>query len=102
MHTAAEMRQLIEAWEGSELTQREFAEQQGVSYTTFQYWRRRLKELDGEGVPAVVPLRVVESMPATTSSHRIEIRVGNDVSISVPRGFDEVEMRRVLAVVRAC
>lgn len=102
MHTAAEMRNLIEAWESSELTQREFAEQEGVSYTAFQYWRRRLKELAEEEEPDVVPLLVVDSTEDRLRPERIEIRVDPDVSISVPPGFNEVELRRVLAVVRAC
>lgn len=102
MRTAAQMRRLIEAWEDSELTQREYAEQKGMTYAAFQYWRRRLKALDESEGASVVPLRVVESTSVAASSERIEIRVGKDVSISIPPGFDEVEMRRVLAAVRAC
>ena len=102
MRTAAQMRRLIDAWEGSELTQREFAEQKGLTYAAFQYWRRRLKALDEAEQPVLVPLRVVKSCSVAAGSDRIEVRVGKDVSISIPPGFDELEMRRVLEVVRAC
>ena len=103
MRTAAEMREVIEAWEGSELTQREFAEQEGLSYTAFQYWRRRLKELDEPSDPEVVPLRIVDDQrPAQATGDRMEIRLGEDVTIIVPRGVDCADLRRVVAAVRGC
>lgn len=75
MRTPAEMREVIEAWEESDLTQREFAEQKGLSYTAFQYWRRRLKELESMEDPEIVPVRIVEdgSSPSDSASG-IEIR----------------------------
>lgn len=104
MRTASEMRVMIEAWESSELTQREFAKQEGLSYTAFQYWRRRLKELDEESEPpAMVPLRIVEDgRAALECAERMEIRLGDDVTIAVPRGFDEGDLRRAVAAVRGC
>ena len=71
MRSATEMRGVIEAWESSDLTQREFAEQEGMSYTAFQYWRRRLKELDEESEVEIVPLRIVDDDRAYVSGHPI-------------------------------
>ena len=103
MRTAAEMREVIAAWEGSELTQREFAEQNGLSYTAFQYWRRRLKELDGTAAPDIVPLRIVADESRSSGRNRgIEVRIGDDVSLVVVPGFDEGHLRRVVAAIRAC
>ena len=77
MRTAAEMREVIEAWEGSELTQREFAEQEGLSYTAFQYWRRRLKELDEPSDPEVVPLRIVDDQRPAQATGRSSSPAGS-------------------------
>jgi transposase-like protein len=47
MRSAEEMGELLSRWESSGLTERAFAEQEGVPYSTLVYWRRRLK-LDEE------------------------------------------------------
>lgn len=103
MRTAMEMREVIGAWEVSGLTQREFAEQEGMSYTAFQYWRRRLKDLEGAEGPEIVPLRVVEERPRSTGEPcGIEIRLESGVSLVAAPGFDEEHLRRVVAALRAC
>ena len=42
MSQAKEMQDLIRHRKGSGLAQRAFAEQEGVSYSAFQWWRRRV------------------------------------------------------------
>lgn len=103
MRTAEEMREMMSAWEDSGLTQREFAEEEGLSYTAFQYWRRRLKEVDEEPSAEIVPLRIVDDGASTRASDdRIEIRFKDGVAVVVPRDFDDDQLRRVVEALRAC
>ena len=54
MSRAKEMQELLERWERSGLSQRAFAEQEGVSYSQVLYWRRRLGTyLDNQWQPLV-------------------------------------------------
>lgn len=103
MRTAEEMREMMSAWEDSGLTQREFAEEEGLSYTAFQYWRRRLKEVDEESSAEIVPLRIVDDGGTTQlSDDRIEIRFMDGISVVVPSEFDDGQLRRVVEALRAC
>jgi transposase-like protein len=76
MRKDEEMRELLSRWESSGVTQRAFAEQEGVPYSTLVYWRRRLK-LDEERAevqpekPAFAPVRVV----APSLRDRCELRI---------------------------
>lgn len=101
MRTAEEMRGVLENWESSGLTQKAFGEREGVSVTTLQYWRRRLKEIDGESeAPAFGPVRVVPD--GSVSEDRFELRIGGSVSITVPPRFDAEALRRLVSAVRGC
>lgn len=107
---AAEMAALIERWEESGLSQRVFAEQEGVAYSAFQYWRRRLLELSrkktrGERAAPVQlsPVRIIPDAPrATPSAGAFELRTPTGLAVSVPVGFDERELRRLLETVSGC
>ena len=101
MSRAVEMQELVTRWESSGLTQRAFAEQASVSYSVFQYWRRRLKPRDTSGTAVQLdPIRIVAggSRPAAV----FELRTAGGLTLSVPAGFDEVELGRLLGVLTAC
>lgn len=104
MSGAAEMRRLIRRWESSGLSQRAFAEQEGVSYSAFQYWRRRLQDdqADPPKEPGIhlAPVRVVAGGPR--GSVAFELRTARGLTLSVPAGFDEDELRRLLDVLTGC
>ena len=106
MRTAEEMRVVLENWENSGLSQRSFAAREGISYTTMQYWRRRLKVIDAEATVdaevcrGFVPVEVLA--PEAAEAPKIELRIGDDFSLSIPRGFDAKELRRIVSVIREC
>ena len=45
--TKDEGRKLAADFEASGLTEREFAEQRGITLCSLQYWKRRVRQLDG-------------------------------------------------------
>jgi len=99
-----EMRDVIARWEQSGETQRAFAESEGVSYPTFVYWRRRLKELvvrerEKRAEPELVPVRVVPDLAAGAG---FEVRTASGLTLHVPAGFDDGELRRLMAVLAEC
>lgn len=106
---AAEMAALIERWESSGLSQRVFAEQEGVAYSAFQYWRRRLrqparakKRRERAAPVQLSPMRIIPDAPRAAESAAFELRTPSGLAVSVPVGFDEHELRRLLDAVSAC
>jgi len=79
-----EWRRLMAAYKASDLTQRTFCAEQGLAYSTFCYWRRRLRQESGGGdhAPALVEL------PALTGSDsgddwRVELDLGDGLVLRV-------------------
>ena len=74
----ADWEQLMEQYEASGLKQRTFCEQHGVAYSTFCYWRKRLRqsaiENDSEHVFELPMLPMGER-----SDWRIELDLGQGI-----------------------
>ena len=103
MTRAKEMQDLIRRWEGSGLAQRAFAEREGVSYSAFQYWRRRvLRSGSSARRPAaaasleLAPVRVVPDRAPRAAG--FELRTPSGHAVSVPAGVDGAELARLLDV----
>jgi transposase-like protein len=97
--TESQWRRLIAEQEASGLTVREFAACRGLSASTIYWWRSRLHR-EGRSVAELVPVEVTEAPAAASTA--IERIVGDDIVLRLPRGFDEADLRRVLAVVGKC
>ena len=107
MRRAEEMRAAFARFEESGLTLKAFGEREQISYTTLQYWRRRFRDEDNpskdRGVVALAPVRVVpDEAPASLSGERFEVWLTNGVSLEIPRGFDEDDLRRLVGVLLSC
>ena len=94
-------RDRVAAWAASGLSIRAFCDQHQLTETTFQYWRRELRERDAGSVPSLasprfVPVTVrppgepVRAVPASTGS--IEVRCPSGHVVSLPNA--DVEMLR--------
>ena len=70
---------LMARYEISDLTQREFCAQQGLAYSSFCYWRKRLRTLEAveESEP---PLIELPSLPSSgLRMWRIELDLGQGI-----------------------
>jgi hypothetical protein len=85
----------IAAWKQSGLTQRAFCDQQQLVYSTFAYWRGRLKQLqsgDDSG-------HKVHFLPVSLRQERspvLTLRINGRHSIEIKAGFDPDLLARVV------
>lgn len=97
--TEAKWRALIAAQEKSGLTARAFAESRGITPTTMYWWRCRLRRR-----PARAELVQVVEHEVAVDDHRgsadFELRIDSAVTLRIPAGFDEGELRRLVRALR--
>ena len=108
MKLADQMRATFARWEESGLSLLAFGKQEGITYSKLIYWRRRFQEEESAGKQrrarrsgALVPVSVVPD-PAPSAPKTIEVWLHNGVSLEVPFGFDESELRRLVGVLSTC
>jgi hypothetical protein len=103
---ARQMRRVLEGWQRSGLTLREFGEKRRIPPSTLTWWRRVFRDAGDEKVngtavenPVVfteVPLPA--NVPRTAAVLEIVLHSGHIVR--VPAGFDTDTLRRVLQALR--
>ena len=96
--TRAEWTQLVEESRASELTQRAFAQQRGLSPTTLSWWASRLRR-EAEEQAGLVAVDVVEDAPARAVDFRVELARGR--TVVVPAAFDAAALRRLVAALES-
>ncbi len=85
----AEWQRILERFEASGLTQAAFCREQGLSLSTFGYWKRRLgeqrrpSEPDASTGAGVIDLSALTDRPPGFS---VEIQLGDGVSVTLRRG----------------
>ena len=94
----------FEAQAASGLSVAEFAGRIGVSTPTFYAWRRRLGSSPPHEVPAqLVELTVARSSTAAGAAAGMVVHLcSGRRSIDVPAGFDDAELRRLVATLESC
>jgi transposase-like protein len=100
--TEAKWRRLIAAQSKSGLTVREFAAAQGIAAATLYWWRSKLGR-DHRGGAQLVPVEVIErptELDSGAASGSFELRVDGSMTLRVPAGFDEAELRRLIRALR--
>lgn len=114
MANRIEMESVLGRWESSGLSLRRFGEREGIAYAKLLYWKKKLRgggrdQEKGQGrgtTPSsaeLVPVEVVAdatSVPTDSSSYSIWL--GNGIGVDVPLGFDEAEVRRLVALLCSC
>jgi hypothetical protein len=69
--------ELMAAYEAGDLPQREFCKAQGVAYSSFGYWRRRLRSQAPSLARAAAPLVELSPLPMDdTGDWRVELELG--------------------------
>jgi len=94
-----EIARLLEAYDGSGLSQARFAEQRGVALTTLQSWLRRRRQQTGARdtkgrAPALIPV----TLRPGQSADRIEIALANGRELRVPADTEPARLARLVAV----
>lgn len=82
---------LIAEQERSRQSAREFAAARGVAAGTVYWWRSRLRDRS----QGMVRVAVVDGAEAGSARGGFELQLG-DITVRVPAGFDDVELRRLL------
>jgi hypothetical protein len=94
----------VVALETSGLTRAAYCRRHGLNYGTMCFWWRRLRGGKGAAAgtrQALVPVMVATSPPRTTTA-LLEIRVGAQVTVSVPTSVDAMWLGALLRAVSAC
>ena len=102
-------RQELAAWYGavlvaqarSGLSVAEYAERVGVTGATLYQWRRRLGEDRGVGGRAKLVEVAVAGREGIGEALVVRLSDGRR-SIEVPRGFDDDDLRRLIALLESC
>jgi transposase-like protein len=104
-HSKAERRSILAAFSASGLSQARFARQQGISPTTLQNWLRAARKAKGgKSAPALVPVRLRESVPLPplgSEPKSYEITLRSQRRLLVPTGFKAREVRRLVEILEA-
>ncbi len=82
-------RQLINAFEASNLSVDEYCAQNNLKYTTFCKWRQRLKPVQGshQTPPSFIELTdVAKAPPVNQSAWDIELELGSGTFLRLRRG----------------
>lgn len=96
--TRAEWTKLVEESQASELTQKAFAQQRGLSPTTLSWWASRLRR-EAQEQTALVAVDVVEDAPTCTVDFRVELASGR--TVLVPAAFDAAALRRLVTALES-
>lgn len=102
---------LVDAWSRSGLSQREFCQKQGVSLTTFQYWRyqRKVREksksevpVSGPVLPPFLPVQVVRSCRVTEEPrHGLTVLLPGGCRIEVGEDFNSELLKKLVAALES-
>lgn len=88
--TLDEMRPIIEKWEDSGLTKKEFCKQQGMAPSVFYYWYNKYKTQD---TPAgFVPIKIKN----TTKADQLEIHYPNGVKLKLSSDISPSLLRQYI------
>ena len=111
MGLADEMGEVLRRWESSGLSLRAFGKREEISYSKLIYWKRRFRDGGGGGKEAKrtrpdedsawAAVRVIAD-ERSEDPKVIEVWLANGVSLGIPEGTDEGELRRLLGVLSSC
>jgi len=89
----------IAAWKISGLSQQKYCDQTQLTYSTFVYWRGRLKRLESEDVDSgkvsFVPVKFKQE-----ETSLLRLKIGDRYRIEIQQGFDPDLLNQVIQVVQ--
>lgn len=91
---------VVAAYERSGLTRRSFSEQAGLAVSTLDYWRREVRDGNGNGNgPRIVPVTLAGWESRARWESGFQLSLANGVRIECGWEFPEEGMARLLGVV---
>jgi hypothetical protein len=97
--TPVEREQILEDYRRSQLTQKQFAAQSGISVTTLQAWLRKAPDRPAPIGPAF--LAVPNLLPAAPAPPAYRLQWPGGLSLEVRAGFVSGELAGLLQLLRA-
>jgi hypothetical protein len=86
-HSREEWERLMAEYDAGDVSQRVFCAQRGLAYSSFGYWRKRLRGAllaeDRRRQPALVELPAWPGLAAEPASWRIELELGEGIVLRV-------------------
>jgi hypothetical protein len=95
--TAREGLRLVESWEASGVCAAAWCRENGISYHSLQYWRRRQKVLSNGSRVAIIPPKASFCEIVSQDGLTAEI---NGVRLHLERGFDPALFREAITAIR--
>jgi predicted transcriptional regulator len=92
-----QMKEYVENWQKSNLTQKQFAKQNNINYSTFICWIKKFRDKNKPALKSFISLRVNE--PRQNVGVNIEIRYPNGVQLSVPPTMDFQIMSQLIRLI---
>lgn len=80
------------------LSQREYCEQKGISFWSFNPWKRKIEKEKSK--LQEIPPSLVQSL--SSGNREIEVILEGRIRISIPDNFSEETLKKVLNVLVAC
>ena len=97
-HSPSQRDQIVAAYQRSVLTQREFAAQAGIGYSTLTLWLRHAATAKAAEPPAFVP--VPNLFPAAAAAPAYRLQFPRGVIVEVASGFSSTELGALLQLVQ--
>lgn len=93
---SCEMRRVLDEWESSGLSRREFCQQRDIALTTFDYWRREhaVKPRKPARAPRMVAVQINNVEPAP----HFTLSLANGRRIECSWRFADVELARLIRI----
>jgi len=88
----------LAAYQRSQLTQKEFAAQVGIGYSTLTFWLRKAATAKKSGQAALVPVPNLFSRAAAAPAYRLQFPRG--LVVEVAPGFESAELDALLQLVQ--
>jgi len=95
--TPAQKDKILAAYQRSGLTQKEFAAQAGIGYSTLTFWLRKAISARKPGKAAFV---AVPNLLSSTTAPAYRLRLAGGISVEVAPGFRPEELASLLQVVQ--
>lgn len=95
--TSDAWRELIEAWQSSNLTQKEFCAQQSIAYSGFHYWFKKFREEESLSASnsGFSPVKIA-AKPECNRLTRLELVLPDGRSVKFYEGVDVQFLRALL------